>query len=107
MQMSRRRCRYRRGRAARPPGSPEHLATWPLTLLVDEHHPARDELVCLGRNPRAFAQVTWRHLVFGLVLGELEPRLNPPPKPPLFDFEPTISSNGHGDIEHAVGASEG
>jgi hypothetical protein len=44
--------------------------------------------------------------VFGAVLGELERRLNPPPKPPLFQFEPAISSNGHGDIEQAVGASE-
>ncbi len=94
---------WARGPAA---GLAEHLATWPLTLLVDEHHPARGELVRLARNPRAFAQATWRHLVFGVVLGELERRLNPPPKAPLFQFEPAISSNGHGDIEQAVGASE-
>jgi hypothetical protein len=94
---------WARGPAA---GLAEHLATWPLTVLVDEHHPARDELVDLARNPRAFAQATWRHLLFGAVLGELERRLNPPPKHPLFEFEPTVSSNGHGDIEHAVGASE-
>jgi len=94
---------WARGPAA---GLAEHLATWPLTVLVDEHHPARDELVRLARNPRAFAQATWRHLVFGFVLGELERRLNPPRKAPLFQFEPAISSNGHGDIEQAVGASE-
>jgi hypothetical protein len=94
---------WARGPAA---GMAEHLATWPLIPLVDEHHPARDELVRLGRNPRAFAQATWRHLLFGFVLGELERRLNPPPKNPLLDFEPKMSSNGHGDIEHAVGASE-
>ena len=94
---------WARGPAA---GLAEHLATWPLTVLVDEHHPARDELVRLARNPRAFAQATWRHLVFGFVLGELERRLNPPRKAPLFQFEPAISSNGHGDIELAVGASE-
>jgi hypothetical protein len=94
---------WARGPAA---GLAEHLATWPLTVLVDEHHPARRELVRLARNPRAFAQATWRHLVFGFVLGELERRLNPAPKPPPFPFEPAISSNGHGDIEQAVGASE-
>jgi hypothetical protein len=94
---------WARGPAA---GLAEHLATWPLTLLVDEHHPARDEFADLAGNPRAFAQATWRHLLFGAVLGELERRLNPPEKPSFLPFEPTISSNGHGDIEQAVGASE-
>ena len=87
-------------------GLAERLATWPLTLLIDEHHPARDELARLAGNPRAFVQATWRHLLFGVVLGELERRLNPPEQPSFLPFEPTISSNGHGDIEHAVGASE-
>jgi hypothetical protein len=86
-------------------GLAEHLATWPLTTLVDRVHPARDELPRLAREPRAFAQATWRHLVFGVVLGELERRLNRPPEPPPY-LEPVISSNGHGDLEHAVGASE-
>jgi hypothetical protein len=94
---------WARGPAA---GLAEHFATWPLTPLVDRHHPARAELVPLARNPRAFAQATWRHVLFGVVLGELERRLNPPRKPPLFEFEPASSSNGHGDIEQAVGASE-
>jgi hypothetical protein len=94
---------WARGPAA---GLAEHLATWPLAPLVDEHHPARGEMVPLAGNPRAFAQATWRHLLFGFVLGELERRLNPPPASPLLDFEPAISSNGHGDIEQAVGASE-
>jgi len=84
----------------------EHLALWPLSALVDRHHPARAHLVPLSGNRRAFAQATWRHLLFGLVLGELERRLNPPGQ-----FEPLegvpVSSNGHGNIEHAaVGASE-
>jgi hypothetical protein len=86
-------------------GLAEHLATWPLTPLVDRHHPARDDLPRLAADPRAFAQATWRHLLFGVVLGELERRLRPaPPEPPL--YEPTMSSNGHGDLELAVGASE-
>jgi hypothetical protein len=70
---------------------------------VDRYHPARKELTPLSDNARAFAQATWRHLVFGLVLGELERRLNPegvdePPEVPA-------SSNGHGNIELAVGAA--
>ena len=78
----------------------EHLATWPLTLAVDRVHPARDELPRLAGNPRAFAQATWRHLVFGVILGELERRLNAPPDPGVPTFEHTLSSNGHGHLEH-------
>jgi xanthosine utilization system XapX-like protein len=78
-------------------GLGEHLATWPLTALVD-----RD----LAGDRRAFAQSAWRHALFGLVLGELERRLNP-----AGQFEPLeqvpVSSNGHGNIEHAAaGATE-
>ena len=55
---------------------------------------------------RAFAQSAWRHALFGLVLGELERRLNPEGQ-----FEPLeqvpVASNGHGNIEHAAaGATE-
>jgi hypothetical protein len=53
----------------------EHLASWPATALTDRFHPARDELPPLRGSGRAFAQATWRHLVFGTVLGELERRL--------------------------------
>jgi hypothetical protein len=56
----------------------EHAATWPLTIVSDRVHPARDELPRLAGDPRAFAQATWRHLLFGVVLGELERRLNAP-----------------------------
>lgn len=51
----------------------EHAALWPLTALVDRYHPARGEpgIPPLLRNPRAFAQATWRHTLFGLVLGYL------------------------------------
>jgi hypothetical protein len=52
----------------------EHLATWPATALTDRFHPARAELPELRRSGRAFAQATWRHLLFGVVLGELERR---------------------------------
>lgn len=81
----------------------EHVALWPLGRLVDRYHPARRELTPLTANARAFAQATWRHLVFGAALGELERRLNPegadePPEVPA-------SSNGHGNIELAVGAA--
>ena len=54
----------------------EHVATWPMTVLVDRYHPARRELPKLATNPRAFAQATIRHAVFGIVLGLLEDALN-------------------------------
>jgi hypothetical protein len=80
----------------------EHLATWPLTIAVDRVHPARDELPRLSGSWRAFAQATWRHVLFGVVLGELERRLNPPPDPELPTYEHVVSSNGHGKLEHAA-----
>ena len=63
----------------------------------------RDQLPTLSGSRRAFAQATWRHLLFGYVLGELEARLNSgqvtPPGPP-----PDYASNGHGSLERAVSA---
>jgi hypothetical protein len=52
----------------------EHLALYPLCYIVDRHHPARGEpgIPPLFTNPRAFAQATWRHALFGLVLGQLQ-----------------------------------
>jgi hypothetical protein len=82
----------------------EHVAAWPLNGLSDRYHPARRELPRLAGNRRAFAQSAWRHLLFGIVLGELERRLNagaePTPPQPAADF----SSNGHGSLDHAVSA---
>jgi hypothetical protein len=51
----------------------ENAALWPLCALVDRYHPARGErgLPPLARNGRAFAQATWRHALFGAVLGVL------------------------------------
>jgi hypothetical protein len=51
----------------------EHVALYPLGLLVDRYHPARGEagVPPLLTNGRAFAQATWRHAVFGVVLGRL------------------------------------
>ena len=54
----------------------EHVATWPMTVLVDRYHPARKELPKLAANPRAFGQATIRHAVFGIVLGLLEDALS-------------------------------
>lgn len=84
----------------------EHLASWPLTLTVDRVHPARDELPKLAGSWRAFAQATWRHLLFGVVMGELERRLNAPPDDEIPSYEHIVSSNGHGRLEHA-GATGG
>jgi len=80
-------------------GQVENFASWPLGSLVDRYHPVAKEIPPL-RGTRALAQATWRHLVFGLVLGELERRLNEPgeAEPP----EVPVSSNGHGDLEAAL-----
>jgi hypothetical protein len=78
----------------------EHAATWPLGRMADRVHPAREELTPIGTSVRSLAQATWRHALFGLVLGIVEARLNdrsadePPPIP--------VESNGHGSIEQAV-----
>jgi hypothetical protein len=81
----------------------ENAATWPLGRVADRYHPARGQLTPIGTSARSLAQATWRHAIFGLVMGFLEARLNdrsadePPPVP--------ADSNGHGSIEHAVPAA--
>lgn len=54
----------------------ENFGLWPLVRLSDRFHPARRELPRLTGNRRALTQATWRHLLFGVVLGELERRWN-------------------------------
>jgi hypothetical protein len=81
----------------------ENTLLWPGVVLLDRHHPARKELPQLAGNRRAFVQATFRHAVFGIVLGLLEGALNDrsadePPEVP-------VSSNGHGNIEHATAAA--
>jgi hypothetical protein len=83
----------------------ENLVLWPLGTVSDRLHPARKELPAFAGNRRAFAQSAWRHVVFGLVLGELERRLNAEPEPAPPQPEADFSSNGHGSLEHAVTVS--
>jgi hypothetical protein len=80
----------------------EHTALWPLGIISDRFHPARDQLPRFAGNRRAFAQSAWRHVLFGAVLGELERRLNAEPEPSPPEHEVEFSSNGHGNLEHAV-----
>ena len=50
----------------------EHVGLYPLAYLVDRHHPARGQPgIPPLLDPRAFAQATWRHVVFGAALGRL------------------------------------
>jgi hypothetical protein len=51
----------------------EHLTLYPLCFIVDRYHPARGEpgVPPLLTNGRAFVQATWRHALFGAVLGRL------------------------------------
>jgi hypothetical protein len=50
----------------------EHAALFPLNAIVDAHHPRRGErhLPPLWTK-RVFAQETFRHAVFGILLGRL------------------------------------
>ena len=82
-------------------GLTEHLATWPATCLLGRLHPAAGDFPVLWGSGRAFAQATWRHLLFGVVLGEVERRLNRrgAPGPP---DDAAVASNGHGTVEHLV-----
>jgi hypothetical protein len=84
----------------------EHVAMWPLGAVSDRVHPARNELPKLSGNRAAFLQSTWRHLLFGLILGELERRVNAEPEPAPPEPEADYSSNGHGSLEHAVSVHE-
>jgi hypothetical protein len=50
----------------------EHVALFPLGVLVDRYHPARGEPgVPRLISARAFVQATVRHAFFGVVLGRL------------------------------------
>jgi hypothetical protein len=80
----------------------ENAVSWPLARFADRFHPARDRLPTLSGNRRALAQATWRHLLFGIVLGELERRLNAEPEPAPLAYHGEFSSNGHGELAHAV-----
>jgi hypothetical protein len=83
-------------------GLAEHLATWPGTAMLDRVHPARSDLPRLWGSGRAFAQATWRHALFGFVLGELERRLNPPEEIVAPVDDAVVSTNGHGSVEHVA-----
>jgi len=63
-------------RLAVPAALAEHAILYPITILTDRYHPARGELGVppIARSPRAYAQATWRHLLFGWVLARLLPR---------------------------------
>jgi hypothetical protein len=51
----------------------EHAVLYPLCYFVDRRHPARGEpgIPPLLTNPRAYLQATWRHALFGALLGRL------------------------------------
>jgi hypothetical protein len=81
----------------------ENTLLWPVVSMIDRYHPARGVLPTLKGNQRAFWQSTWRHLLFGAVLGELERRLGPPAGTDgAAVIETVYSSNGHGNIDHAT-----
>jgi hypothetical protein len=77
-------------------GLVEHLATWPATLALDRV-PGKRPLPDLWGSWPAFAQATWRHLLFGTVLGELERRLNPA-EPEAEPMDPATNGHGRADV---------
>ena len=68
------------GRSARRLAVPlavvENTVLWPVSILTDRFHPAKGEpgVVPIFRSPRAYAQETWRHVLFGLALARFLPR---------------------------------
>jgi hypothetical protein len=92
---------WARGPAA---GVAENFATWPLMALADRLHPAREELPVAFANPRALAAATWRHLLFGTLLGELERRLNADERVDPPDYAHLITVNGHARLERLAPA---
>jgi hypothetical protein len=81
----------------------ESTVLWPGTAFVPRLHPRASRFPQLWGSRPAFAQATWRHLLFGVVMGELERRLNAtevaevPPS-----YEHVASTNGHGTLDHAL-----
>src|SRR2546423_9287338 len=49
-------------------GLVEHVATWPLTILIDRYHPAPNQLPELAAHPRAFGPAARLHPRFRVVL---------------------------------------
>lgn len=83
-------------------GLGEHAATWPLTRLMPAAHPVGASFPKLWGDRRALAQATWRHLLFGTLLGTIEARLNPPPGEAAPADADRSTTNGHGNVEHLV-----
>jgi hypothetical protein len=75
----------------------EHVASWPLTSFTPK----------VPTTGRGFLQATWRHLLFGVVLGEVERRLNPDDEHDDDAYDAMVASNGHGNIEHAIIGAQG
>ena len=69
----RRRTRYEPRRLALALALGENFGLYPLAYFVDTRHPARGEagVPPLLSSPRALAQATFRHTLFGVVLGRL------------------------------------
>ena len=70
---ARRRLPVERKRLALGLALSEHALLYPLCYFIDRHHPARGEpgVPPLLTNPRAYLQATWRHALFGALLGRL------------------------------------
>jgi hypothetical protein len=86
-------------------GLAEHLATWP-ALCFSARLPGYLQLPRLWGSWPAFAQATWRHLLFGAVLGETERWLNAADADAAPMDDATASTNGHGRAEDMAVSAE-
>ena len=85
--------------ARRPRRAPRDLAG---TAALSRVHPPPTSCRRCGAPAARSRRRTWRHLLFGTVLGELERRLNPPESEPQPIDPAAAASNGHGSAEHVV-----
>ena len=89
-------------------GLAEHLATWPGTARDRARAPrARATCRSCGAPAARSRRRPGATLLFGLVLGELERRLNPPRGDHAPVDDATSSTNGHGSVEHLVAPGPG
>ena len=90
------------GLAAPAAGLAEHVGLWPLGRVADRCIPHATSCRAWPATARRSRRPPGATSLFGVVLGELERRLNPPEEdvPPPYDA--LASPNGHGRIEHAA-----
>ena len=84
----------------------EHLSTWPMTVAVDRAHPARKDFPSSGATTAPSPRPPGATCSSASSWASSSAASTRPDDTGIPPYEHVASSNGHGDIEHAVGASE-